>query len=123
MQGAWKVGLLVVAFIALLVVGSTIPGIRSSPIESMLPEAKTTLTELNKTLTATRMWLEDQKLRSSITKLMDTTNKTAEQFALLAKHADAMLGQNQTTINRAVADAATAMADLRKSAAIVAEFA
>jgi len=103
--------------------GSTIPGIRSSPIESMLPEAKTTLTELNKTLTATRTWLEDQKLRGSITKLMDTTNKTAEQFAVLATHANALLGQNQVAINHAVADAAAAMTDLRKSAAIVAQFA
>ena len=103
--------------------GSEIPGVRSSAIDSMLPEAKTTLKELDRTLTATRTWLEDQKLRGSITKLMETTNKTAEQFAMLAKHADSLLGQNQAIINHAVADAAAAMSDLRKSASIVAEFA
>ena len=103
--------------------GSIIPGVRSSAVESLLPEAHTTLTELNRTLTATRTWLEDQRLRGSITRLMDTTNKTAEQFALLAKHADVLLGRNQAMINHAVADAAGAMSDLRKSAAIVADFA
>lgn len=112
-----------IAASAPLPVGSTLSGIHTSAIESFLPEAKTTVKELNKTLAAARSLLEDQKLRGGIEKLLATTSQTATNFQLVALHADALLGQNQAAIHSAVLNASKAMADIQKSTALVAKFA
>jgi ABC-type transporter Mla subunit MlaD len=108
---------------AVLPPGSIIPGSRASAIESFLPEAKDTIKELNKTLVATRELIQDQKLKGGVLKLLESTNHTVAQFGLIAQNANAMLGQNQATIQRAVNNAAAAMADIQKSTAIVARMA
>lgn len=103
--------------------GSVLKGIHQSPIESVLPEAKDTIRELTKTLTATRELLSDQKLKNSIEKLIETSNKTVEQFGLIAQRTNALIDENKGMLRGAVANAAAAMEDIKKSTAIVAQFA
>jgi len=102
---------------------SIIRGVSTTAVENYLPEAKQTIAELNKTLVATRQLLQDERLRGDITRVLETSAKTLDEFGLVAEKANALLGQNQASINRAVASAALAMSDLQKSTAIVAKFA
>jgi ABC-type transporter Mla subunit MlaD len=102
---------------------SVISGDHPSGLDAFLPDVKTTLKELNKTLIATRGFLQDEKLKGGVEKLLDTSTKTVAQFGQIAEHANVLLGQNQSKIQAAVNDAAQAMGDIRKSTAIVAEFA
>ncbi|HEY3780635.1 MAG TPA: MlaD family protein [Fimbriimonadaceae bacterium] len=102
---------------------SVIPGAHGTGLDAFLPDIKTTLSELNKTLVATRGFLEDEKLKGGVEKLLETSNKTVEQFGQIAQHANALLGDNQAKIQAAISNAAQAMTDIRKSTAIVAEFA
>ena len=108
---------------AILSPKSILKGTNTSAIETYLPEAKTTIAELNKTLAATRSLLEDQKLRGDITKVLETSATTMQRFGDVAEHANALLGANQANISRAIASAAAAMSDLQKSTAIVAKLA
>jgi phospholipid/cholesterol/gamma-HCH transport system substrate-binding protein len=102
---------------------SILQGVSTSALESALPEAKKTIAELDRTLVATRELLQDERLKSDIVKVLETSAKTLAQFGEVADRANTMLGQNQVSIQRAVASAATAMSDLQKSTAIVAKFA
>lgn len=96
-------------------VGSTIPGVKTSAIENLLPDAKTTIKELNKTLVATQNLLQDQKLKNGVTQLLESSNKTVAQFGLLAQQANGLIGKNQATLQRAINTAALAVEDIRKS--------
>jgi phospholipid/cholesterol/gamma-HCH transport system substrate-binding protein len=102
---------------------SIIKGIHPSPLDTYLPQAKDTFNELNKTLVATRQLLQDDHLKGGISKVLETSSKTLEQFGELAQHANLLLNQNQANITRAVASAANAMSDIQKSTAIVAKLA
>jgi phospholipid/cholesterol/gamma-HCH transport system substrate-binding protein len=102
---------------------SVIKGVHASALDSFLPEAKDTVKELNKTLIAARQLLQDEKLKGGVEKLLETSNRTVEQFGLIAQHTNALMGQNQATIQQAVNNAARAMADIQKSTAIVAQMA
>ncbi len=79
--------------------------------------------ELKKTLVAARELLQDEHLRGDITKILETSAATLEKFGTVADKANLIIGENQASINHAVASAAVAMANIQKSTAIVAEFA
>ncbi len=103
--------------------GGTLVGMRRSALDGILPDSKQTVKELNATLAATRKLIEDTELRGSLVSLMETGNKTMEKFAGIATGTQALLADNRATIQRAMNDAALAMADVRKSAEIVAKLA
>lgn len=102
---------------------SIILGSHPSPLENYLPDAQSTMSELKKTLVAARQLLQDEHLRGDITKILETSATTMEKFGTVADKANSLIGENQASINRAIASAATAMANIQKSTAIVAEFA
>jgi phospholipid/cholesterol/gamma-HCH transport system substrate-binding protein len=102
---------------------SILRGAHTSPVDNYLPGAKDTMVELKNTLVAARGLLQDEHLRGDITKVLETSAATLEKFGTVADRANALIGQNQASINRAIASASMAMANIQKSTAIVAEFA
>lgn len=106
--------------------GSTMQGMKGSPLDSLMPEAKTTLEELNKTLVATRSMIGDlqkvvnnQEVLGGIEKLVATSEKTVGQFGTLAKRIDGLIVTNQSKIGQALSSANLAMADIRESTKLV----
>lgn len=103
--------------------GATLAGVRPSALEGLLPDSKETIRELNATLVATRKLLEDRELKGSLVALLESGNKTLEQFGAIAREAQGLLAENRATIQVAMNDAARAMADVRRSAEMVAKLA
>ena len=94
--------------------GSTLVGVRTGALDNILPNTKETVAEVNKTLAATRKLLEDTDLKKKVTMLLDTSNKTLEQFKVLAGHTDAVLAQSTPSIKNAMRDATLTMAEIRR---------
>jgi len=97
-----------------LAANSVLKGVKASALSGILPNSEQTVAELNKTLAATRRLLEDQKLKKSLEELLATSNKTIAEFGKLANGASTLMAQNKATIAKAMADAAGAIADVRK---------
>lgn len=103
--------------------GGMLVGKRTSALEGMLPDSKETIKELNATLAATRKLMEDTELKGSILALLETSNNTLEKFGGIASQTQGLMAENRGTIQRAMNDAALAMADVRKGTAMVAKLA
>ncbi len=94
--------------------GSTMEGFKPSPLDNILPNAKGTVTELTKTLVAVRKLLENQELQERVVTLLDTSNKTLEQFGRVAGATNALLARNQGQIDMAVRQGTAAVMDVRR---------
>ena len=101
--------------------GATLVRIKGSPLDSILPEGKQTVKELNKTMVAFRKLLEDQKLQSKVADLLTTTNKTLDRFGSLASNINSLLASNQNSIGRAILAATAAVEDVHKVTSRVAD--
>lgn len=108
--------------------GDTMKGSRGSPIDALMPEAKETLTELNKTLVATRAMLADaqglltdERLIGGVNKLMSTSERTVGQFGQLAGRIDKLVVANQSKLGSALDTATMAVRDVRESTAAIAK--
>ncbi len=107
--------------------GETIQGVKSSPIEGILPEeGKQTLRELNLTLAATRKVIENQTIEKKLDNLIESSSKTIDKFGALANQTQALMaranglvGQSQPEIVNAMHSASLAMADIRKSSQLL----
>lgn len=99
--------------------GARISGSRGSAMDGLLPEAKTTIVELNKTLEAARKFMEDDALRNGLVQILQTTNKTVGQLGALTQSVSGMLGENRLAIRSAMANASGAIGDMRKSIQLV----
>lgn len=108
--------------------GTTIPGMRGSPLESLMPEAKATFKELNETLVATRSLIgdaqkviTDQRLIGGMTKLMQTSERTVAQFGSLANRLDRVVTLNQSKLAGALDTTTLALRDVRESTQAIAK--
>lgn len=106
--------------------GGTLMGSKGSPLDNIMPEAKTTLKELEKTLVATRAVMADtqkllnnQKLIGGVEQLIANSDKTVTQFGNLAGRMDSLIAQNQGKLGQALNNATQAMSDIRQSTMIV----
>lgn len=102
--------------------GATIPGVKASPMEDFLPEAKDTLKELTATLKAARKVIGNDQLQTKLVKLMDDSATTMKKFGTLADQSqgllnrtNGLLAQNQPAMATAMKNASLAMSDIRKS--------
>lgn len=107
---------------------ATMEGRRGSPMDSLMPEAKGTLVELEKTLKSTQALMSevqssfsDGKLVGGVTKLMDTSERTVGQFGSLAGRMDKLVIANQAKIGIALDSATLALKDVRQSTQLVAK--
>lgn len=94
--------------------GAVFPGRVVSPLQTLLPDSEQTMRELNATLRAARGLLEDQRLLQAVKDLLDVGNRTVEKFGALASNASGMVRDNRAVVAQAVADAARAIADVRR---------
>lgn len=92
--------------------GSTLAGIKSSPLDSMIPNSNEAIAELTKTLKSTRALLEDKQLKGRVDELLKSTAETTKQFGLLARRVDGMLASNQGVLQRAMINANKVISDL-----------
>jgi len=99
--------------------GATLTGIKMGALDNILPNSKETVDELTKTLAATRKLLENQQLQNKLIALMDSSNKTAENFGKLASHLDLMLAQSNPKIQTALSAATETMVEVRKGTAML----
>jgi phospholipid/cholesterol/gamma-HCH transport system substrate-binding protein len=97
---------------ALLPPGSTILGVKRSPLASLMPESEETLAELNKTLRATQALLSDEKLRTRLEGVMAAGEDTAKQFGTLATRLDRLLAQNSSQLTQALRQGGRVMDDM-----------
>jgi phospholipid/cholesterol/gamma-HCH transport system substrate-binding protein len=102
-----------------LVAGDTIPGRKTGALEGILPNPDETVRELNKTLIATRKLLENQKLQTKLVALLDSSNKTADQFGKLASRMNEVLSQGNPKIQRALSEATLTMTEVRKGTSML----
>ncbi len=96
-----------------MVAGSTMPGGKQSPLETLLPDSKQTITELNKTLVATQDLLGDKGLRSKMNQLMSSGAETAKSFGDLAKRLDMTVAQNQALLRSILVQSSDIVGDVR----------
>ncbi|MBN9500272.1 MAG: hypothetical protein BGO01_03780 [Armatimonadetes bacterium 55-13] len=104
-----------------LMAGETLKGVKTGALDGILPNPEATVTELNKTLAATRKLLEDQQLKGKLVSLLDSSNKTAENFGKLAGRLDLMLAQSNPKIQTALSAATETMVEVRKGTAMLTE--
>ncbi len=99
--------------VAMLKPGDIIPGSLSSPLQGILPDTQSTITELNATLVSFRELLEDKELRGGITSLMATSEKTVEGFGGLAERMDTLIARNSDGIEKMMASTAVSLENLQ----------
>jgi phospholipid/cholesterol/gamma-HCH transport system substrate-binding protein len=106
--------------------GETIPGARTSALESFLPDAKETFKELNLTLASTRKLIENKELQAKLEKVLDTSSATLAKFGTMADNAQGLMAkangiidQNQAAMTNAMRNASLAMSDVRKSTLLI----
>ncbi|MBX3119631.1 MAG: MCE family protein [Fimbriimonadaceae bacterium] len=95
--------------------GATIMGSKPSPLGDLLPDMTTTLQEVNKTLIATRALLEDDKMKGNLLALLETSNKTIEQFGKLATSLDSTIAENRSSVRGLMASLGQTMTDVQKA--------
>jgi ABC-type transporter Mla subunit MlaD len=94
--------------------GATLSGTKAGPLDDILPDSKTTMRELNRTLVSVRKLLEDKGLKQRTEKLLATSEKTLDMFGKLANNANGMLSQNQQAISEAIRSATLALNDVHR---------
>lgn len=99
--------------------GDTLKGTKAGALDGILPNPEATVTELNKTLAATRKLLENQQLQTKLVALLDSSNKTAAEFGQLASRMDSMLAQGNPKIQKALSEASLTMVEVRKGTAML----
>jgi phospholipid/cholesterol/gamma-HCH transport system substrate-binding protein len=98
--------------------GATLRGTRLSAFEGILPDLDSTVTELNKTLVATREFITDSKLRDNLNGLIETGTRTIDKFGLLATNFQGVLAENRGALQASMRSVQAAMLDVQKSAAL-----
>jgi|CXWL01.1.fsa_nt_gi phospholipid/cholesterol/gamma-HCH transport system substrate-binding protein len=108
-----------------LVAGNTIEGRRLGPLDGiapdLLPNLNVTLSELNKTLVATRSLMGDEGLKSELTQLLAQTKTTLQQFGSLASGANSALAENRGALKDSMSTFALAMKDVQKASSMAAK--
>lgn len=99
--------------------GSELVGVRLSPLADLLPDTKSTIEEVNKTLAATRKLIEDESLKKGLNDLMVSSNRTLTEFGNLASRIDGLVVSNQGTIQQAITNATAAMAEVQRTTASI----
>lgn len=103
--------------------GSELLGVRSSPLEGLLPDTAATMEEVNKTLAATRKLIENETLRTGLEKLMVSSEQTISQFGQLAKRVDSLMVNNQGVLEATLSNASLAMAEVKRTTEAVTKLA
>ncbi len=108
-----------------LAAGATMQGKRLGPLDGfapdLLPSLTVTLSELNKTLVATRTLMGDEGLKSELTQLLAQTKTTLQQFGNLASGATSALNENRGAMKTSMATFALAMKDVQKASSMAAK--
>lgn len=111
-----------------LTAGETMTGAKGSPLDALMPEAKGTLKELERTLVATQSMLADaqglltdERLIGGVEKLMATSERTVGQFGTLANRIDGLVVKNQSKLAGALDSATLAVRDVRESTQAIAK--
>jgi len=94
--------------------GSVITAIRQGPLDTILPNAKTTVATLNQTLLDANKLLSDKKFKDGITQTLQRGQETLTQFAQLAKQTQELMAENRVGITQAVQNATLAIQNVRK---------
>lgn len=103
--------------------GATMPGKRGSPLDTLLPDAKNalgdvqgTLSELKKTLQGAQKWLNDDKLRGSLTQLMETSEQAV---AKISRTMESVVAENRPALNQIVRTVADTTREIQKGTKLV----
>lgn len=96
--------------------GATIAGSKASPFEGIFPDLGTTMSELNRTLIATRELMSDQKLKGRLEELLVTSSKAVEKLGNLAGSAETLVAENRASIKTAMASLSATMRDVQQGA-------
>jgi phospholipid/cholesterol/gamma-HCH transport system substrate-binding protein len=86
-----------------------IPGKLQGPLEGILPDTSSTITELNKTMVAFRELLEDKELRNGLVNIMKSGEQTSTKFGKLADNLNGTLARNSGEIDTLMASMVTTM--------------
>ncbi|MBS1707117.1 MAG: MCE family protein [Armatimonadetes bacterium] len=89
------------------------PGLLLGPLDGVVPDSKETVKELNKTLVAFQNLLGDEKLKGSLTGLMDQSKETAAKFGQLAGNLNGLITQNQTKFGAMLTSMSASMENLQ----------
>ncbi|RYG39407.1 MCE family protein [bacterium] len=93
---------------------SVIPGRKGSPLDSILPESKTTVAEINKLLVEVRELISDDRFKQDARKLLANSDRTIQKFGDLAGNIDRLLTRNQTNVDNAILRGSRAVADVQR---------
>lgn len=94
--------------------GSTLKGIKQGPLDSILPNSKETLGELNKTIVAFRKILEDEGFKKHADQLLASSQKTIDEFGKLAGTTNSVMTENRAEIKQALVSANDAIKDVHR---------
>lgn len=101
--------------------GAVLAGRKGSALESLVPDLEQTIAELNATLAATRSLIEDEALRTQIEELLASTQKTIDQFGVVAGRVDRLIAANQGSIGAIVASVRGTLAEVEQGARLARE--
>lgn len=93
--------------------GDSLAGSLGGPLDSFFPDSAETVRELNATLAALRKVVEDAELRDSLVGVMESSEKTIENFGMLAGRVDGLLARNQSNIDTMVRSVALSLENLQ----------
>lgn len=97
-----------------LATGSTIAGRKGSPLDSVLPDSKTTVAEVNKLLVEVRTLISDKKFKKDAQQLLANSDRTIKKFGDLADNVNRLMVRNQSNIDTAILRGSRAMADVQR---------
>jgi len=90
-------------------IDAPIPGRLQGPLEGILPDTTSTITELNATMVAFRELLEDKELRNGLVNVMKSGEQTSTKFGQLADNFNNTLTRNNDEIDTLMASMVTTM--------------
>lgn len=103
-----------------LVPGAFMDGVRSSPLQKLLPDTGPALRELSATLSATRKLLQDDKLKSQVAGLLEASQQTMQRFAALAANLDATVRVNSRQLTALLERGNQVVANMSRASASIA---
>ncbi|MFN8139248.1 MAG: MlaD family protein [Fimbriimonadales bacterium] len=93
--------------------GTTIVGVKSSFLDTMLPDAKTTISLLNANLEATHKLFGDEGLKAKLDAILASSDKTITELGELFAEAKTVVRGNQGTLKQVLLNASSAVSELR----------
>ena len=105
----------------MLAAGSTLQGVKGSPLDSVLPGSKDTLAEVNGILKEIKTIVADKSTQANMKALLANSQMTAAKFGTLADQISELLASNKSQLNMALARGTQAVGDVQRITAQIAK--